>query len=84
MECANAWKLTQRMNVLPYTGSSLPSTGYTAINTTVELQYISSGRLTSSTVINIRHTIYTCSSYNSTQLALQKKLLTNINWLAGT
>ena len=46
--------------------------------------YISSGRLTSSTDTNIRHTKYTCFSYNITQEALQEKLLTNIKRLAGT
>ena len=65
MERESAWKLTQRINVLSYTGCSLPSTGYTAINITTHLQYFSSCRLASSTDINIRHTKYISSSSNS-------------------
>jgi len=58
MELESVWRLTQRINMLSYTGCCLPSTGYTAINITTQLQYFSSGRLASSTDINIRHTKY--------------------------
>jgi len=58
MEHESSWKLTQRINVLSYIGSSLPTTGYTTINITTQLQYFSSGRLGSSTDINKRHTKY--------------------------
>jgi len=80
MERESAWKLTQCINVLSYTCSSLPSTGYTAINIT-HLQYFSSGRLASST--DIRHTKYISSSSNSTQQEFTKSYLQH-NWLAGT
>jgi hypothetical protein len=56
MELECAWRLTQRINMLSYTGCSLPSTAYTAINITTQLQYFTSGRLASSTDINIRRT----------------------------
>jgi len=58
MELESAWRLTQRINMLSYTGCSLPSTAYTAINITTQLQYFTSGRLASSTDINIRYTKY--------------------------
>ena len=83
MERESAWKLTQHINVLSYTGSSLPSTGYTAINITTQLQYSSSGRLASATDINISHTKYISSSSNSTQQEFTKSYLQH-NWLAGT
>jgi hypothetical protein len=58
MELESAWRLRQRINMLSYTGCSLPNTGYTAINITTQLQYFTSGRLATSTDINIRHTKY--------------------------
>jgi hypothetical protein len=58
MELESAWRLTQSINIISYTGCSLPSTGYTAIIITTQLQYFTSGRLASSTDINICHTKY--------------------------
>ena len=58
MERESVWISTQRINMLSYTGYSLPITGYTTINITTQLQYFSSGRLGSSTDINKRHTKY--------------------------
>jgi len=83
MERESARKLTQCINILSYTGSSLPSTCYTAINITIQLQYFSSGRLASSTDINICHTKYISSSTNSTHQEFTESYLQH-NWLAGT
>jgi len=38
MELENVWRLTQRINMLSYTGWSLTRTGYIAINITTQLQ----------------------------------------------
>jgi len=47
MERESAWRSTQRINMQSQTGRSLPSTGYTAINITTQLQYFFAGRLAS-------------------------------------
>ena len=85
MERESVWRLTQRINILSYTGCSLPSTGYTAINITTQLQYFTSGRLASFN--RHKHTSYKIyispPAVITRNKSLQKSCLQH-NRLAGT
>ena len=83
MELESAWRLTQRISMLLYTGCSLPSTGYTAINITTQLQYFTSGRLASSTDINISHKKYIPPPAVVARNKSSQRVLLQHNRLAG-